>query len=121
MTAALALTLTSLINYFLGRVIGKKHTIIQQPFFDQKLSNKGLFWSCVHPNILAFYFFNEGLGQRPLKKLWQLPIIATGVGFFYTLIFYLFSSLIGYQLEKIPIMLLILIVWLIIRWREENK
>lgn len=120
-TAALALTFTAIINYSLGRIIGNKHTIIQQPFFDKKLSKKGLFWSCLHPNILAFYFFNEGMGQKPLKRLWHLPIIATGVGFFYTLIFYLFSSLIGYRLERIPIMLLILIIWLTIRWREENK
>lgn len=121
LTAGLALTLTSIINYGLGRIIGNKQTIIQQPFFDKKLSDKGLFWSCLHPNILAFYFFNEGMGQKPLQKLWQVPIIATAVGFFYTLIFYLFSSLIGYRLERVPIMLLILIIWLTVRWREENK
>ncbi len=121
LTAALALTLTSLINYGLGRLVGSKRTIIQQPFFDKKLSDKGLFWSCLHPNILAFYFFNEGMGKKSLKELWYVPIIATGVGFFYTLIFYLTSSLIGYRLERVPIMLLILIFWLTVRWREENK
>lgn len=121
LTAALALTLTAIINYGIGRIIGNKRTIIQQPFFDEKLSDKGLFWSCLHPNILAFYFFNEGMGKKPLQKLWQVPIIATGVGFFYTLIFYLLSSLIGYRLERVPIMLLILIVWLTVRWREENQ
>jgi len=120
LTTGLVLTLTSLINYALGKLIGEGHTIIKQSFYDSKLSKRGLFWSCLHPNILAFYFFNEGMGRKSLSKLWKVPLIATSVGFFYTLVFYLLSSLIGYRLERFPIMLLILLIWLILRLRKDE-
>src|SRR3990167_1803334 len=55
-----ALIVVSIINYVLGRhVLYRKGKESTEVIRDKKFS-KGLLLSSVHPNFLAFYFFNLG-------------------------------------------------------------
>lgn len=87
----LTLTITATINYFLGRCVGKKSASSQSRRKTSVIS-KGLFASMLHPNLLAFYFFNAGIENQNFKKIFIVPFFMIPYGL---LIGFLLSALSG--------------------------
>ena len=58
LVVSVTLTLTSIINYVSGRYVAYKENREKMPL-SKKASSKGLFWSMIHPNLLAFYFLMQ--------------------------------------------------------------
>ncbi|MFA5953594.1 MAG: hypothetical protein WC812_03300 [Candidatus Pacearchaeota archaeon] len=108
---ATALTITSFINYFLGRLISShKYKGNKYP----KKVGKALFLSMIHPNILAFYFFNQGIERKKLWKIIFVPIIMIPYGFIVAEILYLISSFAKQKIENPLFIFLLILLWLMI-------
>lgn len=117
LVVAITLTITSFINYFLGKRISMKKRNLET---HKKLS-KGLFFSMLHPNILAFYFFNAGLERKSLWKVAYVPVIMIPYGF---LIAYLLSTLSSFAKQKMEepwIFFTLIVLWIIIAFIIEHK
>jgi len=103
---ALTLTVTAVINYFLGRYVSIKK------FSKSKMISKGLFLSMLHPDFLAFFFFNEGLTNRGFKKVVYVPIIMIPYGFIFALLLSKFSGPARQTLENPSILLAFILLWI---------
>lgn len=121
LVVAITLTITAFINYFLGRHIPFKKNH-EHNLKKHRKSNKGLFASMIHPNILAFYFFNEGIEKN--KSLWRIIFVPIGMipyGLFLAYLLYIFSDFAKQRFES-PLFLFILIVlWLVIAFIIDHK
>ena len=84
---AATLTVTAVINYFLGGYISSKNFWEKKELMkESETFSKGLFVSMLHPNLLAFFFFNEGLERRNFKKIAYVPIFMIPYGFLFALL-----------------------------------
>lgn len=118
LVVAFTLTLTAFINYFLGRnVFFKRNDYLE----EQKRAKKGLFFSMIHPNILAFYFFNEGIEKRGLWKIVFVPLIMTPYGLFLAYLLYFFSDFAKQRFESPLFLLILIIMWLTIAFIIDHK
>lgn len=111
LVVAITLTLNSLINYFIGRQIPSKTKIINK-YKDSV--GKGLFLSMIHPNILAFYFFHQGIEKRKLWKIFWVPVIMLPYGLTLAYILSLISGFAKQQIENPLFMFILIFIWLII-------
>jgi membrane protein YqaA with SNARE-associated domain len=110
---ALTLTVTAVINYFLGRYVSVKKFSEKAEFIkESKLISKGLFLSMLHPDFLAFFFFNEGLTNRGFKKVVYVPIIMIPYGFIFALLLSKFSGPARQTLENPSILLAFILLWI---------
>lgn len=103
---AFALVITSIINYFFGRIIksSKKST--------GKIASRGLFLSMLHPNFLAFYFFNAGIrNQNPLKII-LVPLVMIPYGFILAIIFSALRGPVRSAIENPYVMITLILLWL---------
>ena len=118
---AIALTITSIINYYLGnRVLKNK---INKDLLKEGEDNfsKGLLFSMLHPNILAFYFFNSGIKSHNFLKVIFVPIIMIPFGLVLGYVGYLLRDFIEAVIENPYKMIVVIIVWLIIAYIMENR
>ena len=113
---AITLTITSFINYFLGKHISFK----KNKEFSKKLS-KSFFLSMLHPNLLAFYFFNSGLERKGLWKIIFVPIIMIPYGFILGVLLYNISDFAKQKIEEPLTMFILIMLWLIIAFIIEHK
>jgi len=120
---AIALTITSLINYVLGKHIisnRRKHE-----FEKEKVVTKGLFLSALYPNSLAFYFFHAGIERQNPLKILVVPFIMLPYGFFLAYLFHSFRDGLGSAAENPFIMITVILIWLaialIISYRKKKK
>jgi lysylphosphatidylglycerol synthetase-like protein (DUF2156 family) len=110
---ALALTITSIINYVLGRHIIRKPKETRE--IKKKRKNvKGFFLSALHPNALAFYFFNLGLKKKEFWQIILVPLIMIPYGFLVAYLIYLTKPFIESNFENPYILITVLLVWFII-------
>ncbi len=117
---ALALTITSIINYTLGRHIISKPKETKQ--IKKKRTNaKGLFLSALHPNALAFYFFNLGLKKKEFWQIILVPAIMIPYGFLIAYLIYLTKPFIERNFENPYILITVLLVWFIIAFILKEK
>jgi hypothetical protein len=77
---ATAITITSIINYSLGRKIIKGKLNPELPLPQKRLFSKGFLFSFLHPTILAFYFFNLGIKKENGWKIALVPFIMIPYG-----------------------------------------
>ena len=113
LTVALAITLTSIINYFLGQNITHKKQK-EKKGLDKRIVSKGFLLSMLHPNSLAFYFFNSGIkNQNPLKII-LVPLIMIPYGFITAVLIYLAKESFEKVVESPYILITIIIMWIII-------
>ncbi len=118
-TVAVALTITSLINYFLGKRI-IKNSYNNDVIGDSKVAlSKGLVASALHPNALAFYFFNSGIKKQNFLKFLLVPIIMIPYGL--ALGYFLYSIRDGLKvfIENPYVMISCIIIWMIIAFMVE--
>ncbi len=88
----LALTASSLVNYYVGTFFSRKNEK------TEKQSTKTLFLSALHPNFLSLYFFHRGMRKKGLKELILVPVILFPYTFVITFIIYFFSDFIREEL-----------------------
>jgi len=117
---ALALTLTSLINYVLGRHIvsrkTKKHEI-----HKTNVASKGLFLSMLHPNSLAFYFFNTGIEKQSLIRILFVPIIMIPYGLLFAYALFFLKSPLRKAVENPYVMITAILIWFAVAFILEHK
>ncbi len=117
---ALALTITSIINYVFGRHLFSKPKETKK--IEKKRKNtKGLFLSALHPNALAFYFFNLGLKKKEFWQISLVPLIMIPYGFLIAYLIYLIKPFIERNFENPYILITVLLVWFIIAFILKNK
>ena len=114
----IALTITAFINYFLGKHISFKEN---NKISEHKESNKGLFASMIHPNILAFYFFNEGIEKRGLWKIVFIPLGMIPYGLFLAYFLYIFSDFARQRFESPLFLFSLIVIWLVIAFILDHK
>jgi len=117
---ALTLTVTSIINYWLGRYFVFKNPDKFDPLFSKK-NIRGLLYSSIHPNLLAFYFFNEGINKKSPKKLIYVPFLMLFVGLCYSFLVYSFKLIVKNQIEKPQTMIILILIWFSVVFIYENK
>jgi hypothetical protein len=113
---AFTLTLTAFVNYFLGRCV-----LMKNKFDEFERSKKGLFASMLHPNLLAFYFFNHGIEKRDIRKILWVPFIMIPYGLFFAYMLSIFSNYAKQKLESVGFIMTLILVWLIISFVLEYR
>lgn len=114
---AITLTITSSINYFFGRYITFRKEVVT----DNKRFSKGLLFSILHPNLLAFYFFNEGVHKNNPAKILFVPLLMIPYGLLFAYTLHIFSGPIKSQLDNPYLIGAIIFVWVIISFFIERK
>ncbi len=113
----LAWTITCIIDYLLGRLIPFKRKVVSN---SKKLS-KGFIFSFFHQNILAFYFFNEGIEKKnPWKLLIVFPIMFIWV-FFLTSVFSLLRNSLRQAVESQFTLLALILIWILVAFIFERR
>lgn len=110
-TVGAALTLTSCIDYLLGRRILRNSLNKKILKEERRVLSKGLFFSILHPNALAFYFFNAGIQGHSFWKVLMVPILIIPYGLFLGLFLFSIKDSIKRALESPYLMVTYLLVW----------
>lgn len=107
---AAALTLTSVINYVAGRhIVYKKH---HEKRADKEVASKGLILSMIHPNLLAFYFFNAGIKEQNPRKILFVPLVMIPYGFVFAWAIYLTKEPFRAAMENPWIVVILIFIWI---------
>lgn len=121
---AITLTVTSTINYLFGKYISRndfldldKDKIIK----ESKLFSKGLLLSMLHPNFLAFYFFNAGLKRHNFKKIIFVPIFMIPYGYLFGFLLSRFSKVARQGLESTSFLITAIFIWIVVSFVIENR
>jgi hypothetical protein len=110
---AAALTLTSAINYILGRrIAGEMRAEKTEDPRRGSVLSKGLLFACLHPNALAFYFFQSGIKKRNAYKIALVPVIMIPYGFALANLFFLLKEPLKRALEAPYLMISALLLWI---------
>lgn len=113
----LALTLSSLANYFAGYMISKKKEM-QPP----KRPSKTLFLSALHPNFLSLYFFHAGMNKKSPREIILVPVIIFPYGLLISVLIYFSSGFIrNYLLKEELFFLGIFSGWFLVELYRENR
>lgn len=119
---AVVLTLTSVTNYFLGRYVASRHFWDKEEILKESENlSKGLLVSMLHPNLLAFYFFNAGLEKKDIRKIAIVPFFMVPYGFVFANGLSLFSNVARAKLENSNFLFGLIIVWLFAAFLFEHK
>jgi membrane protein YqaA with SNARE-associated domain len=118
---AIALTITSIINFQIGRKVTPSKSNKDLIKKEKKVLSKGLFASMLHPNALAFYFFNSGIKNQDFKKVLLVPIIMIPYGLLLGYLFYSIKGVLKSALEKPYVMITILLIWVLIGAASQIK
>jgi len=121
LVVAITLTITSTINYWLGRYVKFKESEEEKLLLKSKNASKGLFFSSLHPNLLAFYFFNLGIEKKSPLRIIFVPFIMIIVGLFYCFLVYSLRLVLRNQIEKPYIMMTLILIWFSVAFIYENK
>ena len=120
LVVALTLTMTSLINYWLGRHLRFKH-LEEDLLVNPKKTSRGLWLSSIHPNLLAFYFFDSGIRKQSSLKIIYVPFIMILIGLFYSYLIYPLRFVLREQIEKPYIMITLIFIWFAVAFIFANK
>lgn len=119
---AMTLTVTAVINYFLGRYISLRNFWEKKEFMkESETLSKGLFVSMLHPNLLAFYFFNAGLERRSFKKIIYVPVFMVPYGFLFAIFLSKFSKVAKEGLENPKALLVLILIWILASFIFEHR
>lgn len=113
---AITLTITSIINYWLGKHIVSRKLEEDRLLKRSRKATKGLFLSMLHPNSLAFYFFHAGLKKQNLGKILYVPIVMVPYGLAFAFMLSYISSYVKKGVESPYVMISFILIWLIIAY-----
>jgi len=119
----LAITLVSVINYVFGRHIISKPIRETKEIKKKRKVSRGLILSSLHPNALAFYFFNLGLKKENPYKIIFVPVIMIPYSFLIAYLIYQLKPFIEKNAENPYILIIAILIWMIIAfiWKKLNK
>ena len=121
LVVATALALTSLINYTLGRRILANRLNKELLAESKPLFSKGFFVSFLHPNVLAFYFFNSGIKKQNFLKVLLVPLIMIPWGLTLGYLFYAIKEPLRNAIESPYIMISLILLWILFAFFLENR
>jgi hypothetical protein len=121
LVVALALTITSIINYYFGGSVWASKLSKEIVVSEKKIFSKGLFASMIHPNTLAFYFFYSGMKKHNFKKILFVPLVMIPYGLALGYLFYSIKEPLRGALESPYIMIGFVLVWFIIAFVNESR
>ncbi|MFP4402179.1 MAG: hypothetical protein ACLFPL_03010 [Candidatus Nanoarchaeia archaeon] len=120
----LAVTLSALINYYVGRVISFKknsHSYLT----TEKIEIKRLLLSMIHINTLALFMFEQGLERKSIKIVFFSGLLNIPYYFILILLTYYFKDEILLVAENSYGLFLLLLLWLgygvYEEYREKSK
>jgi len=117
----LALTTSSILNYWGGRIFAKKR-INKKLSQNYKKVEKGLFFSVLHPDLLAFYFFYRGIKKKNFWKFLYVPLLLIPYGLILAFFLSIFSSFIKEKIIGNPLITLLGIsIWFILAFIFRHK
>ncbi|MFH1030638.1 MAG: DUF1295 domain-containing protein [bacterium] len=116
---ATALTMTSIINYVLGFSLASKFKMSSDN--KKAVLSKGLFVSMLHPNALAFYFFNLGIKKENQAKILLVPIVMIPYGLFLAYVFYSIKEPLKRTLESPYLMITFITIWIFFAFLLERR
>jgi len=119
-TVAFALTLTSLVNYVLGRHIVSRREKGYE-IRRMNVASKGLFLSMLHPNALAFYFFNAGIEKRNPVRILLVPIVMVPYGLLFAYVLFFLKIPLRKAVENPYVMITAILIWFVIAFILEYK
>ena len=116
-----ALTLSSIINYWMGRLFFTNKA--QNDLFKKtKKIEKSIFFSVLHPDLLAFYFFYRGTKKKDFWKILYVPLALIPYGFVFAFAISIFSSFIKDYLIGNPLITLTAIsLWFVLAFIYRHK
>jgi len=121
LVVALALTITTLINYSLGKKI-LSNRINKELFLKEKrILSKGLFISMLHPNALAFYFFDSGIKKQNFLKILFVPLIMIPYGLALGYFLYFIKEPLKKAIESPYIMITLILIWILLAFIIESR
>lgn len=116
----LALTVSSLVNYFAGTWFRKKHP--PEKISENKKFEKGLLLAALHPAFLSLYFFHSGIKGKNLIKIVYAPMIVFPYGI---IIAYVLTNFADFIREKLlsneTFFLTVFLGWFLIELYAKNK
>ena len=118
---AFALTITALINYSIGKKIIANRIDRKLFIKEKKVLSKGLFISMLHPNALAFYFFNSGMKEQNFLKIIFVPLIMIPYGLALGYFLYSIKELLKMAIESPYIMISIILAWILLAFIIEHR
>src|SRR3989344_6323912 len=118
---ALALSLVSLVNYVLGRYIISKNLREKKELEKERKISSGLVLSALHPNSLAFYFFNLGIRKKSPWKVVFIPFIMIPYGFLLAYLFYQVKPILTENADAPYFLLTALVIWFIFAFIMKNR
>ena len=114
----LSLTIVSIVNYFMGMYFGNK----RKKELKKHGVEKSLFLSVIHPNLLAFYFFNRGLKKKEFWKVFLIPLILVPYALIIAYIISLSSDFFKENVVGNPLVFLsALVLWFLVALVLENR
>jgi len=114
-----ALMMSSIVNYVLGRYFVMK-TDARKDLITKK-NSKSLLLSLLHPNSMAFYFFNLGLKKESIGKILLVPLVIIPWGFLLAFLFYQIKPVILENTSSPYILITVLLVWFIVAFILKNR
>ena len=114
LTVSAALTLTSIINYSLGRRILRNELNENLYAKEKKLLSKGMIFSLLHPNSQAFYFFNAGIRKHNFFKVLLVPVILIPYGLLLGRFLFAIKGPLRSAIESPYLMISYLLVWMLL-------
>lgn len=114
LTVATALSITSIINYAAGRKLMARRLSKELILEEKRVLSKGLFLSMLHPNALAFYFFNAGIKKHNFLKLLLVPVILIPYGLLLGAFLFSIKGPLKQAIESPYLMISYLLVWMLL-------
>lgn len=121
LVVAFTLTLTSIINYILGRSISASYAKRKNITEEKSILSKGLIVSMLHPNALAFYFFNSGIKKQSFLTVFMVPFVMIPYGLALGYLFYFIKDSLKRAIESPYIMITMILAWILVVFLIENK
>jgi len=117
---SIALTLSSVVNYYAGTFFSKKKD--KQQKHKKMRSEKTFFLSMLHPTFLSLYFFHRGIKRKGLKEIFLVPVLMFPYGLLIALIISQFSGFIRNDLLTSDLFFLVIFIgWFAIEFYSKNK
>ncbi|MFZ2193527.1 MAG: hypothetical protein WAV31_04765 [Candidatus Moraniibacteriota bacterium] len=118
---ASALTITALINYSFGKKIGINKQKNQLPPKENRVLSNGLLISMLHPNSLAFYFFNSGIKKQNFLKILFVPLVMIPYGLAVGYLLYSIKGAVKKAVESPYLMITIILIWILLAFVIEIR
>ncbi len=118
---SITLTVAAFVDYFLGRYFSSRINQNKKGVEkEKKILSKGLFVSMLHPNFLAFYFFNSGLRKKNFRQIFYVPLFMFPYGIVVAFILSIFSNTVRNGLESPMMLFTILVIWFVVAYLKIN-